>query len=113
MENNDDLTRLEQFVEKLIESHNQLKSENSEMLSQLDKKEQEITALQDKVKALQEDRSVMHNQVTGLIDRISEWEKILDREKVSEQANDAIKEQAQNMTKETSSLFNVGTEQPL
>ena len=113
MEHNDDLTRLEQFVEKLIESHNQLKNKNSEMLSQLHQKEQEIVDLQDKVKTLQEDRGVMHNQVTGLIDRISEWEKILDQEKEAGQSNDAVEDPTQNMTKEASSLFNVGTERPL
>ena len=32
MENNEDLARLEQFVEKLIGSHNQLKKEKDEMV---------------------------------------------------------------------------------
>ena len=31
MEHNEDMARLEQFVEKLIDSHNQLKNENSEI----------------------------------------------------------------------------------
>jgi len=114
MEHNNDLARLEQFVEKLIESHNQLKNEKSEMLVQLHEKEQEIVDLKDKVKALQEDRSVMHNQVTGLIDRIGEWEKILDQDKEAGQGNDdAVEEQSQNVTKEASTLFHVGSDQPL
>jgi predicted nuclease with TOPRIM domain len=113
MEHNDDLARLEQFVEKLIGSHNQLKNEKSEMLAQLQKKEQEIADLQDKLKTLQEDRSVMHNQVTGLIDRIGEWEKILDQETEAGPNNGSGEEQTQEIAKETSTLFNVGTEQSL
>jgi predicted nuclease with TOPRIM domain len=103
MEHNEDLARLEQFVEKLIGSHNQLKKENNEMMAQVQEKQQEIAELQEMIKSLQEDRSVMHNQVTGLIDRIGEWEKIFNQEE----------EQAQNLSKEPSSLFNVATEQPL
>jgi len=113
MEHNDDLVRLEQFVEKLIESHNQLKNEKSEMLAQLHEKEQQIVDLKDEVKTLQEDRSVMHNQVTGLIDRIGEWEKILDQDKEAGRDNDAVEEQSQNVTKEASSLFHVGSDQSL
>ena len=112
MEHNEDLAKLEQFVERLIENHNQLKNERSELVARLQKKELEITELQDTIKSLQEDRSVIHNQVTGLIDRISEWEKILDRDMGTIQSDDPEEEQSQNVRKETSSLFNVGTEQP-
>ena len=108
MEHNEDLVRLEQFVEKLIGSHNQLKKEKSEMVIQMQEKQQEIAELQEMVKSLQEDRGVMHNQVTGLIDRIGEWEKILDQEGAGE--NSGLKEgRAQNPSKEPSPLFNVAT----
>ena len=52
MENNEDLVRLEQFVEKLIGSHNQLKKEKSEMLAQVQEKQQEIAELQEMVAAV-------------------------------------------------------------
>ena len=42
MENSEDLARLEQFVEKLIGSHNQLKKEKNEMMAQMQEKQQEI-----------------------------------------------------------------------
>ena len=42
MENSEDLARLEQFVEKLIGSHNQLKKEKNEMMAQMQEKHQEI-----------------------------------------------------------------------
>jgi len=112
MEHNEDLVRLEQFVEKLIGSHNRLKKEKSEMMAQIQAKQQEIAELQEMVKSLQEDRSTMHNQVTGLIDRIGEWEKVIDQEGLG-QNSDSEERQAQNLSKESSSLFNVATEQPV
>jgi len=112
MEQNEDLARLEQFVEKLLDSHNQLKKEKNEMLAQLQEKQLEIVELHETVKSLQDDRSVMHNQVTGLIDRIGEWEKMLDHE-VAGQNTAPEDRQSQNLSKESSSLFNVATEQPL
>ena len=112
MEHNEDLARFEQFVEKLIGSHNQLKKANNALMVQVQEKSQEIAELQEMVKSLQEDRNVMHNQVTGLIDRIGEWEKIFDQEG-SGKNSDQEGGQAQNLSKESSSLFNVSTEQPL
>ena len=49
MEQNQDLARLEQFVEKLIENHNQLKNENNEMNLKLQAKQMEIAELQEKL----------------------------------------------------------------
>ena len=112
MENNEDLARLEQFVDKLIGSHNQLKKEKDEMTAQMQEKQQEIAELQEMVKSLQEDRGVMHNQVTGLIDRIGEWEKVFDQEDPG-QSSKSENEQTQNLSEESPSLFNVATEQPL
>jgi predicted nuclease with TOPRIM domain len=112
MENNEDLARLEQFVEKLIGSHNQLKKEKDEMAARMQEKKQEIAELQEMIKSLQEDRSVMHNQVTGLIGRIGEWEKVFDQDGPEEDSN-SVDGKTQNLSEESPSLFNVATEQPL
>ena len=111
MENNEDLARLEQFVEKLIGSHNQLKKEKDEMTARMQEKQQEIAELQEMIESLQEDRSVMHNQVTGLIDRIGEWEQIFDQEGAAPNSN-SEESQAQNLSNESATLFKVATEQP-
>jgi len=111
-EHNDDLARLEQFVEKLVGNHNQLKKEKKELTVQLQEKQQEIIELQEKVKNLQEDRGVMHNQVTGLIDKIGEWEKVLEAEEAV-QKSDSGGGQAQKLSNESTTLFNVATEQPV
>jgi predicted nuclease with TOPRIM domain len=102
MEQNLDLARLEQFVEKLIESHNQLKNENNEMQVQLKAKQQEISELHEKMKNLQEDRSVMHDRVTGLIGRIDEWEKNFEQDEPEKNTDSG-----DNLTKKSSPLFNV------
>ena len=109
MDNGEDLGRLEQFVERLLASHNQLKSENHETKMLLQQKEQEIAELKEMNKDLQENRSVMHDRVTGLIDRIDEWEKVLGNAETA-QAEGSTGDQSQNATKESSPLFNVGTE---
>ena len=45
MEHNVDLARLEQFVDKLLDSHNRLKREKNEMLAQLQEKQLVIDEL--------------------------------------------------------------------
>lgn len=110
MEHDVDLGRLEQFVERLLASHDQLKSENNEIKALLLQMEQEIAELQERNKGLQEDRSDMHDRVTGLIDRIDEWEAVLGTADTG-QAEGSTSSKSQNVTKESSPLFNVGAEQ--
>ena len=72
----------------------------------MQEKELEVAELQEKIKNLQEDRSSMHNRVTGLIDRIDEWEKVIDQEEGG-QETDAKGEASRELSKKSSSLFNV------
>ena len=67
--------RLEQFVEKLITSYNDLKAENSNLRQQLAEREQQIQQNKDLVTSLQNDRTIMHERITQLIIKIDEWEK--------------------------------------
>ena len=110
IEKNGDLVRLEQFVEKLIDNHNRLKNENSEIKAQLQAKQQEIAELREMIGNLQADRSMMHNRVTGLIDRIDEWEKTFDQEGSGHNSNSGERE-TQNLSKKSSSLFKAGADQ--
>jgi len=111
MEQGEDLGRLEQFVERLLASHNQLKNENHAIKTLLQQKDQEIAELKETGKGLQEDRSVMHDRVTGLIDRIDEWEKALDNSETGPLGDASNSGQSRNVSKETSPLFNVGAKQ--
>lgn len=111
MEYNEDFARLEQFVERLIDSYNQLKNENSEINEQLLAKEQEVGDLQETIKNLQDDRGVMHNRISGLIARIDEWEKILASEGSDKNSKSAGAGKKTKHGKKSSSLFNASAEQ--
>ena len=73
----ENLGRLEQFVEKLIDSYNDLKAENSTLRQQLAEAEQQNLRNKDLVTNLQNERTIMHERVTRLITKIDEWEKSL------------------------------------
>ena len=110
MEYIEDFARLEQFVEKLIDNYNRLKNENSEINAQLLAKQQEIVDLQEMTKSLQDDRSVMHDRISGLIDRIDEWEKNFEQEGSGQNSDSAVADTQKKPSKKSSSLFNVTTE---
>lgn len=78
MVHEDELGKLEQFVERLIDNYNELKTENSSLKERLEKIEQQNVQNQELVNTLQNDRTVMHERVTGMISRIEDWEKTLD-----------------------------------
>ena len=78
MVHEEELGKLEQSVERLIDNYNELKAENSRLKEQLEKTEQQKMQNQELVDTLQNDRTVMHERVTGMISKIEEWEKSLD-----------------------------------
>lgn len=71
----EELVRLEQFVEKLLENYNALKSEYNILKERLLEKDQENKELQATLDRFQNDRKVMHSRVAGLIDKIEDWER--------------------------------------
>ncbi len=71
------LGRLEVYIEKLIGNYNELKKEYETLQSQYDTLEKENKEKQNLLGNLQSDKSVMHDRVTGLIDKIEEWESSL------------------------------------
>jgi len=78
MVHEEELGKLEQFVERLIDNYNELKAENSSLKERLEKIEQQNMLNQELVNTLQNDRTVMHERVTGMISKIEDWEKSLD-----------------------------------
>ena len=78
MVHEEELGKLEQFVERLIDNYNELKAENSSLKERLEKIEQQKMQNQELVDTLQNDRTVMHERVTGMISKIEAWEKSLD-----------------------------------
>lgn len=70
-----DMGRLESFVENLLGSHNELKQEYDRLVLRLQESEQENKELRGQIDNLSDDRNVMRGRVTGLISRIETWEK--------------------------------------
>jgi chromosome segregation ATPase len=78
MVHEEELIKLEQSVERLIDNYNELKTENSRLKQRLEKIEQQKLQNQELVDTLQNERTEMHERVTGMISKIDEWEKSLD-----------------------------------
>lgn len=75
MSHDEDISRLEQYVENLLTSYNELKKEHQALELRLQESESENKELQENLAGLQDARQVMRSRVTGLIDRIETWEK--------------------------------------
>ncbi len=79
MENNAELSRLEQFVDKLLAKYNELKANFHALEATLRERDEEIVSLKATIEELSSERAEVGDRVAGLIDRIEQWE--------SEQAN--------------------------
>ena len=71
----EELGKLEQFIEKLLASHNSLKKECEELKELLQKRETDCSELHESIQSFQEDKNLMRERVAGLIGKIEDWEK--------------------------------------
>jgi len=74
MENNAELVRLEEFVDKLLAKYNQLKAEYHALQDTLQERDAECADLKNNVFQLSTERTEVGNRVAGLLDRIEQWE---------------------------------------
>lgn len=74
MENNAELARLEDFVDKLLTKYNQLKSDYRALQETLQERDAECAELKNNVFHLSTERTEVGNRVAGLLDRIEQWE---------------------------------------
>jgi predicted nuclease with TOPRIM domain len=74
MENNAELVRLEEFVDKLLTKYNQLKSDYHALQETLGEREAECAELKNNIFNLSTERTEVGSRVAGLIDRIEQWE---------------------------------------
>lgn len=74
MENNAELARLEEFVDKLLAKYNQLKSDYHALQETLRERDAECAELKSNVFNLSTERTEVGNRVAGLLDRIEQWE---------------------------------------
>jgi chromosome segregation ATPase len=74
MENNAELVRLEEFVDKLLTKYNKLKTDYHALQNILQERDAECAELKNNVTNLSTERTEVGNRVAGLIGRIEQWE---------------------------------------
>lgn len=77
MSQDNELRRLEQFVEKLLARFNDLREENSKLQEDLGQRQEEIEALRLSLSARDEERSEITQRVGRMVEQIEEWEAAL------------------------------------
>ncbi|WP_153305846.1 cell division protein ZapB [Desulfogranum mediterraneum] len=74
MEHNAELLRLEELVDQLLTQYSQLKSDYNALEEMLQERDMECADLKATIENLNDERSSVSNRVSGLLDRISQWE---------------------------------------
>lgn len=74
MENNAELVRLEEFVDRLLTKYNQLKAEFHALQETLRERDSECADLKSNILGLNSERNEVGSRVAGLLDRIEQWE---------------------------------------
>ncbi|WP_310599121.1 cell division protein ZapB [Desulfobulbus sp.] len=74
MENNAELVRLEEFVDKLLNKYNQLKADFHSLQATLSERDAECAELKNNIYNLTTERTEVGNRVSGLLGRIEQWE---------------------------------------
>ncbi len=75
MEQVENLALLEEAIDKLLKSLQEVRQEKLQLLARLEKQEKEATELRQQVEDIQGERSRIHQRVAGLIETIDKWEK--------------------------------------
>jgi chromosome segregation ATPase len=74
MNKNEELVRLEQFVDSLLNKYNDLKENYHSLEATLGRRDEEITELKADLAELRDERSEVGSRVSGLLGRIEQWE---------------------------------------
>lgn len=78
MENKSELARLEEFVDSLLAKYKQMKETCATLGTMLEQRDADCAKLMETVAELRSERSVVGERVTGLINRIEQWESELE-----------------------------------
>jgi septal ring factor EnvC (AmiA/AmiB activator) len=74
MKNNEELVRLEQFVDNLLTKYRKLQETHRTLEARMAEQETECTRLKETISELRSERSEVGNRVAGLLERIEQWE---------------------------------------
>jgi predicted nuclease with TOPRIM domain len=92
MEQLENLARLEEAIDKLLDSQREMQQEKTRLTALLAQREQEVTNLRQQLEAVQGERSQIHQRVAGLIDSIEKWEKLSGSKGQAEEAGAKVSE---------------------
>ncbi len=88
MEDNAELVRLEQFVDKLLAKYKKLQGLYAALEKNLAERDSECAKLKEQLEELRVERKTVGKRVAGLIDRIEQWEV-----EIAEQEESSLEEQ--------------------
>lgn len=74
MSHQEDFAKLETIVERLLQTVDELRRQNSELQGALSDKEEELRVMREEAGSLQEERKDILSRVTKLVDTIESWE---------------------------------------
>lgn len=86
--------RLEQFVKKLLQKHEELNQQYKTLKQLLVEKEEEIDNLNSQLQSADNERGDISKRVKGIIDQIEEWELSFDQSIESEQIDGKAEEKS-------------------
>jgi chromosome segregation ATPase len=82
MSQDNELRRLEQFVEKLLVRFSELRAEKAKLLQELRERELQIEGLRNDLSSKDMERSEISQRVNKIVEQIEEWEMGLEEEAV-------------------------------
>ncbi|MDH3347404.1 MAG: cell division protein ZapB [Desulfobulbaceae bacterium] len=74
MENNNEMERLESFIDKILENNKSLKARHEELEDNYLQLQGEFEEIEGEVKRLRGERGQVEERVSGLIRRIEQWQ---------------------------------------
>lgn len=89
MSQDNELRRLEQFVEKLLGRFTELRAEKTKLLQELQERDLQIKDLRSSLSAKDIERSEISQRVNKIVDQIEEWEMGLEEIAVVETGTEA------------------------
>lgn len=90
MEDNAEFVRLEQFVDKLLVKYEKLQEMYGALEANLGERNTECVKLKEQLAELRSERTQVGKKVSGLIDRIEEWEAGIDDDALSEEELEGV-----------------------
>ncbi|MFN2352910.1 MAG: hypothetical protein ABR512_00105 [Desulfopila sp.] len=84
--------RLEKYVGKLLEKHEQLLDKHAQLQRRVQQREDEIEDLKGKLGSADSERGNISRRIKGLIDQIEEWQSSLDEPESLDESSSVVEE---------------------